>query len=386
MKILFFIRSLAIGGSQRQLVILADGLRGRGHDVAVAVFYTGGELEVAQKSDSLRVIALGKAGRWHVISPAMRLRRLLRSEKFDIVYAFQPTQTVLAALVLSGDLPTRLIFGIRAAGTDTGYYDAVSALSIWLEAKLARRAAFIVANSYAGRDDAIQRGMPSDRIAVVPNGIDTLSLVPDAEAGRAQRRAWGIADNTFVIGCVARFDPMKDHTTLLHAAALFLRDHADTRIVCVGYGPAQYLDQLKETAANLGIAEHIVWADAMSGVKAAYNAFDIATLSSAFGEGFPNVLGEAMACGIPVAATDVGDVRQIVGSLGEVAPPRQPKALCAAWERLRLRSKEDAGLRLAARATIIANYSTQTTVEKTEEIFSLILADRPATEIAGRFR
>ena len=67
-------------------------------------------------------------------------------------------------------------------------------------------------------------------------------------------------------------------------------------------------------------------------MKAVYNAFDIATLASAFGEGFPNAVGEAMACGIPVAATDVGDVRSIAGSSGEVVPPKNPDLLCAAWQ------------------------------------------------------
>ncbi len=385
MKILFFIRSLVVGGSQRQLLLLADGLARRGHDVAVAVFYTGGEIDGARQATRVRVLPLGKAGRWHVMKPVIRLRRLLRSERPDILYAFQPTQTVLAALVLPHGLPTRLIFAVRAAAIDTSRYDALSALTIRLEARLARRADFVIANSHAGCDDAVLRGMSRDRIAVVPNGIDSVSMAPDAEAGRAQRRTWGIADDAFVVGCVARFDPMKDHTTFLRGAELFLREHSDARFVCVGYGPVDYLEQLKAKARNLGLAEHIVWSGAMADMHAAYNAFDIATLSSSFGEGFPNVVGEAMACGSPVAATDVGDVRQIIGGLGEVVPPRQPEALCAAWERLRRRLEQEPGLQAAARAAIVANYSVEGMVQRTEAFFSLLLANRPVTEIARGF-
>src|SRR5207248_7569408 len=119
----------------------------------------------------------------------------------------------------------------------------------------------------------------------------------------------------------------------------------DARFVLAGDGPAAYREELGTLANSLGLADRLAWAGEIRDVKAAYNAFDIATLSSAFGEGFPNVVGEAMACGIPVVATDVGDVRLITGELGEVVPPRNPDLLCAAWRRLRRRLAEDPRLR-----------------------------------------
>jgi len=129
MKVLFFIRSLVVGGSQRQTVMLAEGLAQRGHDTAVAVFYTGGEIDVARQASAVRVLPLGKAGRWDAIGPLARLRRILRTERPDLVYAFQPTQTALAAMLLPRALPTRLVFGVRAAGMEHDRYDALSALT-----------------------------------------------------------------------------------------------------------------------------------------------------------------------------------------------------------------------------------------------------------------
>src|SRR5438067_9304776 len=113
MKVLLFIRSLVVGGSQRQLVMLAQGLTRRGHDVLTAVFYTGGEIEEARRKTALRVVPLGKAGRWHVLAPLWRLRQLVASERPDVVYALQPAQTALAALWLPRQ--QRLAFGLRAA-------------------------------------------------------------------------------------------------------------------------------------------------------------------------------------------------------------------------------------------------------------------------------
>jgi glycosyltransferase involved in cell wall biosynthesis len=259
----------------------------------------------------------------------------------------------------------------------------LSALTYRSEAWLSRRADLIIANARAVRADAIVRGLPIDRIAVVPNGIDTEMMRPDAEAGRALRRQWGFSDDAFVIGCVARLDPMKDHANLLRAAASFVQQYPDARFVCIGDGPLR--DELRRLSTSLGLADHVVWTGEFADAKRAYNAFDIATLSSAFGEGFPNVVGEAMACGIPVAATDVGDVRLIAGRLGEIVPPRTPDLLSLAWRRLRERLVQEPALREAARSAIVTNYNLHTMIDRTEDILAQLAAERPPQEIVRDF-
>src|SRR5882672_7721699 len=338
MKILFFIRSLEVGGSQRQLAMLSDGLARRGHEVIAAVFYSGKEIELTPSQSAIRVVALGKSGRWDVVGPLTRLRRLMLAERPDVIYAFLPMQTALAALLRP------------------------------------RRLDLIIANADAGGADAISRGFPSDRIAVIANGIDTEVMRRDADGGRERRRAWGITDDAFVIGCVARLDPMKDHANFLAAAARFTAKVPNARFVCAGEGPATYRAELETLAQSLGLADRDVWAGEIANVAAAYNAFDIATLPSAFGEGFPNVIGEAMACGIPVVATDVGDVRAIIGEFGEVVPPKRPDLLCAGWERLRQRLAQDASLHDAVRKAIIASYSVETMLDRTENALLEVVA------------
>ncbi len=389
MKVLLFVRDLGVGGSQRQLGVLAAGLAQRGHGVAVVVLYAGGALEASLADSGARLISIEKTSRWDVVAPLARLRRLFVSERPDLVYAFLPTQTTLAALLLPSRLETKLVFGLRAGGMQLDRYDALNALSYRTEAWLSRRADLIIANARAVRVDATARGLPVARIAVVPNGIDTDAMRPDATAGRAQRRAWahswGLADDAFVIGCVARLDPMKDHTNFLHAAARFAKEHPQARFVCAGDGPAGYRGELAALANSLGLVDRLVWAGEIGDVRAAYNAFDIATLPSAFGEGFPNVVGEAMACGVPVVATDVGDTGAIVGAHGEVVPPARPDLLCAGWARLRRRLADDPDLRTAARNSIVANYGLDGMVRRTEAVLSQLVAGRPADEIAREF-
>ena len=178
---------------------------------------------------------------------------------------------------------------------------------------------------------------------------------------------------------------MKDHANLLKAAASFARENSDARFVCVGGGPAAYRDDLETRADSLGLADRLVWAGEIGEMRAAYNAFDIATLSSSFGEGFPNVVGEAMACGIPVVATDVGDVRLIIGELGEVVPPNNPDLLCAGWTRLRSRPAQNPRLREDVRGAIIAHHGLEAMVRRTEGILSQLADNRPPADIARDF-
>jgi len=382
MKVLFFIRSMVVGGSQRQVAILARGLIERGHEAAIVVFYTGGEIDVAREPASPRVISLEKSGRWDTIAPLARLRRLIRTERPDVIYAFHPPQAVLATLLLPRTQKTRLVFGVRAAAMEVERYDSLSALTYAVEVRLSKRADLIIANGHTVRADAIKRGMPRSRIAVIPNGIDTQIMQPDSAAGSLQRRAWGIPENAFIIGCVARFDPMKDHPTFLEAAARLAREQTDARFVCVGDGAARYREELKAQARALGLDGALIWAGEMDSLRNVYNAFDVATLSSAFGEGFPNVVGEAMACGIPVVATDVGDVHRIVGNLGEVVPPRNPQALASGWMRMRQRLTQGSIARAQVRQSIVKNYSLERMVNRSVDSLTQLLAGRSGEEIA----
>jgi glycosyltransferase involved in cell wall biosynthesis len=385
MKILLFVRDLGVGGSQRQLAVLAAGLARRGHDVAVAVLYARGALEALLGGSGVRLLSVDKSSRWHALAPLAKLRRIFIGERPDLVYAFLPTQTTLAALLLPSHLQAKLVFGLRAGGMQLDRYDTLSALTYRSEALLARRADLIIANARAVRADAATRGLPAERIAVVPNGIDAEAMRPDPAAGRAMRRAWGVADDAFIIGCVARLDPMKDHANLINAAASFAKSNPAARFVCVGTGRVDYRAGLAAMANSLGLSDRMVWTGELGDVKAAYNAFDIATLPSAFGEGFPNVIGEAMACGTPVVATDIGDARAIVGAYGEVVQPGEPEALAAGWTRLRRRLAQDLGLRQAARAAIVASYGLDAMVLRSETVLAQLVAGRLASEIAREF-
>ena len=386
MKVLFFVRDLAVGGSQRQLAVTAAGLARRGHDVAVAVLYAGGALETLLHGSGARLLSVGKSSRWHVGAPLARLRQLFLSERPDLVYAFLPTQTTLAALLLPARLETKLVFGLRAGGMQLDRYDVLSALFYRTEAWLSRRADLVIANARAVRADAVTRGLPPDRIAVIPNGIDTETMRPDLAAGHAQRRAWGISADAFVIGCVARLDPMKDHANLLMAAASFARQHGDARFVLVGAGARRLSRRAQDarTLARCRGARGVGGRDRRreGGLQRVRHRHAVVGLRRRISERRRRSHGVRRARGRrPTSATCAPSWAKF----GEVVPPRQPDLLCTAWARLRHRLAHDRGLREAARNSIIANYGVDVMVHKTEEILSRLCAGRslPASSRAS---
>nr|WP_277878921.1 MULTISPECIES: glycosyltransferase [unclassified Coleofasciculus] len=200
---------------------------------------------------------------------------------------------------------------------------------------------------------------------VIPNGIDTEHFKPSLETRAKVRTEWEISEDTILIGLVGRLDPMKDHPTFLRAAALLCKQRQDVRFVCVGTGSESYAQKLYQLAKKLDISEKVIWAGARADMPMVYNALDIATSSSSYGEGFSNAIGEAMACSVPCVVTDVGDSSWIVDDTGLVVLPQSSEALLAGWLTCLGRDRNAMGLK--ARSRIVEHFSVKQLVEQTEE-------------------
>jgi glycosyltransferase involved in cell wall biosynthesis len=162
---------------------------------------------------------------------------------------------------------------------------------------------------------------------VIHNGID-LNRFQREEAGRTRVRAeWGVLPDEILIGRIGRLDPQKDQATFLEAAARVAAERPDVRFVMVGNDRFGDQDDLAPLVDRLKVGDRLIWAGHRSDMAAVHSAFDLCVSSSAFGEGTPNVLVEAMACGTPCVATDVGDSAKAVGEFGIVVPRRDPAAL-----------------------------------------------------------
>lgn len=332
MRIVLLTRQLGIGGAERQMAHLANGLAAAGHEVTVLSFYPGGALVDQLDQGRVRLICLGKHSRWDLLGFAVRFLSTLRALNPTLIYSFLTVPNLFAAL--GGATVARraaVVWGIRGTGLEFAQYDWLARLSAAMERRLAWRADLFITNATSGADWLRAMGFAPARIAVVANGIDTAALHPPTPAERqAARDALGFAAEDVVVAVVARIDPMKDHATFLEGFAAAAAVRPALRALLAGDGPPALVASLRDRATRLGMAGRITWLGAVRDTAGVYRAADLLCQPSAFGEGFPNVIGEAMASGLPCIATRVGDAEQILGPLGTLIPPRDPAALARA--------------------------------------------------------
>jgi glycosyltransferase involved in cell wall biosynthesis len=364
MKIAFLTRTMSGGGAERQFALLAQGLAARGHDIVCFVFYRQAGIDLPP---GVRVVWLAKRGRWDVLGFFRRLVAALRAERPHLLYAYLPVANGIALLARRFVPRLQVVIGVRSSALELSRYDYLQRASHRLERRLARGADLVIVNSAAGRADLAAAGYPVEKIRVIRNGIDAAAFRPDAAARSIERAAWRWGAEDFVVGMVARLDPMKDHGGFLAALARLAPKHEALHAVVVAEGSRAERRRLERRAGELGIADRISWSGRRDDMAALYNALDLLCLPSAFGEGSPNVVGEAMACGVPCIVTDVGDCAILVGDTGSVVPPRDPAALAASLERLLAApAAERLALGAAARERIIATFSVARLVDETE--------------------
>lgn len=366
MRIFFLIRSLNLGGAQRQLVVLAKGLQQRGHMVAVIVFYPGGFFEKELKGTSIPVISLNKRGRWDTPGFVLRLVKLLRHHKPDVLNSYLGAPNILTALLKPLFPRILMVWGVRASNMDLRKYDRLARLIYRVECWFSRFADLIIVNSYAGLSYAATCGFSTKKMIVIPNGIDTEQFKPSPKDGRRVRKEWNVPEHDKLIGLVGRLDPMKDHPTFLRAAALLLQKRQDVRFACVGDGRTNYQNDLFKLGEELGLKEQLIWTGARRDMPAVYNALDILTTSS-YSEGFPNVIGEGMACGVPCVVTDAGDSEWIVRETGIVVPPGDPQSLADGWQLMLTSLNQPVDQKTICRQRIVDNFSANMLIELTED-------------------
>lgn len=268
-----------------------------------------------------------------------RLARLIRAYRPDVIqgWMYHADLCALLALIVSGQRRrTRIYWGIRCSNMDTARHGWLLKALIGICARLSALPDGVVANSRAGLDWHIGLGYRPRESHVIENGIDTAAIAGGATARDDIRGELGVAGDAFVIGTAARVDPMKDYATLQSAIGRM------DGVVCLAAGRGT--EALPPAAGMIGLGER-------TDMPRIYAALDLFVSSSAYGEGFSNAIAEAMAAGLAVVATDVGEARRIVGDTGRIVPPGQPTALAEAVSDLQGNAamRRDLGERAAQR-------------------------------------
>jgi glycosyltransferase involved in cell wall biosynthesis len=368
MRVALFYRSLTRGGTERQIVALAQGLARRGHSVSIVTFYDDNPLGEGLAAAGVALVTLGKKGRWDTVGFGIRFLSAIRRLRPQVLYSFLPTANLVALVARLAMPRLPIVWGVRTSFLDLSRYEWMTRLSYGLEARASRLANAVIANSHAGLDYLAVRGFTNGRMTVVPNGIDTDRFRPDAEARMRIRAEWAIAPEAILVGTVARLDPEKGIPQFLEAAASLARNDSGIRFAAIGGGEPAYRDVLVALADRLGLGGRLLWTGPRGDMPSVYAALDLLVLSSP-NEGTSNVVLEAMACGVSVVASDVGDNARAIGESGLTVPFGQTEALASAMRRqLDRRNGEGAALAETCRQRIRTDYSLEAMVESTEAI------------------
>lgn len=352
-RVVHVITGLGVGGAETMLAKLleAEAVAGVQRSVAVICLDRAGPLVRRIAATGVPVHALDLASRR--FSGVAELVRRLRELRPDVVQCWMYHADLLGGVAALLAVPrARRLWSIRASSMPSP-----SPLSTRLVIRLCAVLSWGIPHrviSCANVAARLHRGLGyrASAIVVIPNGFDLSRFAPDPEARDSVRRELGVSPDAPLIGCIARFDPQKDFTTLLQAFTTLARSETRAHLVIAGKGVCEDTSELSALIPD-DVRSRVHLLGPRQDIPRLTAAFDVATLTSAYGEGFPNVLGEALACGVPCVATDVGDSREIIADNGVVVPIGDADGIAAAWVSLLQRStaeRDTTAARARARA------------------------------------
>ncbi|WP_371363038.1 glycosyltransferase family 4 protein [Sporomusa rhizae] len=371
LKIKHIITGLSVGGAEMMLYKLLAYSKELRENAEVISLTTSGPIGERIKELGVPVRSLNmKQGKLSFL-PILKLIRCLYRDKPDLVQTWMYHSDLIGGLAakLAGRIP--VIWGIRHSSLKKPPYEKPNTLRVakfcaYLSNQIPAK---IICCSTSSMKSHIEFGYKDSRIVVIPNGFDTLLFDIDIQSRVNVRRNFGIGDDEIVIGMVARYHPLKDYENLLLASEIVLNRGRCFRLVLCGDGVDSNNQELNSRIKDLNLHRNVILLGRQKEVEKILPAFDIFVLSSC-GEGFPNVVGEAMSCGLPCVVTDVGDAALIVGDTGLIVPPKSPIALAEGLEQLILMSSEQRKEKgLLARKRIKELFSLTKTIAEYEEIY-----------------
>jgi len=329
------ITGLEIGGAEISLLKLVSNLSKDKFSNEVISLTNAGPVAVRLQHFGVKVRALGM--RRGSINPivVLKLARMLRKARPNIVQTWMYHADLIGGVAakLAGRYP--VIWNIRQSNLDPVHSKRTTMWTAKICAGLSRYLpSRIVCCAQSAQRIHVNLGYAGERMVVIPNGIEMDVFKPNPRTRITVRTELGVDEGTILIGLVARFDPQKDHETFVTAAGILHKEFPSVRFLLCGPGIVRENKQLMQWLQSSGIADRGLVLGERNDIARVMTALDIATSSSAYGEGFPNAVGEAMACGVPCVVTDVGDSGLLVGDPDRVVPPRRPESLAAAWRKV----------------------------------------------------
>lgn len=356
-KIVFVTTDLATGGAQVMLLKLLQYLDRQRFNPLVISLKTTGEIGPRIEALGIQVLSLGINPRLPNPRRILALFWHLRKIKPDLVQTWMYHADLLGGMsaLLAGC--KSIVWGVRNSNLDPRSVKLSTLLvvkicavfSAWLPSR-------ILSCSTDARKSHIAVGYCADKFYVIPNGFDLMSFQPSDRARLELRAELQLSVGTPLVGLVARYDSQKNHLGFIQAATIVHKKAPMVHFVLAGSGVDNNNPTLVAAIQEAGLAPVMHLMGRRDNVPRLMAGLDVLA-SSSFGEAFPNVLGEAMACGVPCVVTDVGDSAEIVGESGRIVRSGDMSGLAEQIvELLCLSPEAKSTLRRRARARVETNY------------------------------
>lgn len=376
MKSLHIATSLEHGGAQTMLLRLASGLKEERVEVVVVSLKGLGSLSPAFANAGITVHDAQLNGPAALPIAFLRLIRIIRLENPDVVHTWMYHSNLIGGLAARlsalGKPVCWSIHHFRLVPQSSKLLTRlVSRVSSWVSHILPTVILYL---GPASRVSHEEQGYCSAKGRVIPNGVDTSLFRPSPLARELLRNQLGIERQDLVVGLVARYHPDKDVPTFVKAAEILSHRLPAVRFVLCGTGMEPNNSDLMQLLKRGGMQRRVHLLGERGDVATIIPGCDILTLSSVT-ESFPTVILEAMACGVPCVATDVGEVAEMIGETGVAVPPRSPDHLAAGWfSLLKLPSEERELLGQHATARVKERFALERCVKRHLDLYRSLLA------------
>jgi glycosyltransferase involved in cell wall biosynthesis len=373
LRIVHLITGLGTGGAETMLEKLLNTMDRSRFDNRVVSLSTEGVIGPRLRAHGIEVTSLGMGRGLRDFAAMRKLGRVLRQFRPDVLQTWLYHSDLLGLIAGRLNRTPHIVWNVRCSAIEAADFSLASRITRWTLRPLSPFPSAVIFNSLAGAQVHQREGYSPRQVFIIPNGFDLSLFRPNPEARAAMRREFGFESKTLVIGHVGRFHPMKDYRSLLNALAKVCAQYADVRAILAGASITLDNEWFRHLFSELQLGGRIQLLGERSDIPRLANAFDIAVLSS-YSEGFPNVIGEAMACGVPCVATDVGDARWIIGETGRIVPAQNSDALAKGIEELiQLGMGGRRQLGDAARERIAREFSLPMVVRKYENLYSQLV-------------
>jgi glycosyltransferase involved in cell wall biosynthesis len=373
-KILHIITTSGFGGAELMLCRLLERNDSSRHQQAVLSLLTPHSLkERIERSAPLYTLDMRPP--LPSIGNFRRLRTIIRDYRPDLMQGWMYHGNLAATVgaTLAG-FKGPVLWNVRHSLHDLAHEKPVSRLIIRLNARLSHRPRAIIYNSTASIEQHQAIGFAADRAVFMPNGVDCTLNCPRPELRDVVRAELGIEKDAPLIGMIARHHRMKDPENLLKALAIIEKRLPAVRLIIAGERFDQTNQPVLSAIAAHGLEDRVQLLGQREDVPRLLAAIDVVALPSAWGEGFPNAIGEAAAAGVPSVATDIGDAARVVGDGGRIVPPSNSEALAAALiDILALDPAERQKLGETARQHVISHFELDAIARRFAGLHDLFL-------------